>query len=80
MGLEKKRFVAFKAYEKLADSYAELVDSKPHNAFLEMPATLSLLSDVEGKHKLSNVKFYTLDDLIDCLCEDCLNEVKGIES
>ena len=37
-------------------------------------------ADVNGKHKLSDVKLYTLDDLIDCLCEDCLNEVKGIES
>ena len=48
----KKRFIAYDAYKKLADSYAEKVDTKPHNAYLEMPATLSLLPDVEGKRVL----------------------------
>ena len=48
----KKRFIAYDAYEKLADAYAELVDTKPHNAYLERPATLSLLPDVDGKRVL----------------------------
>jgi len=46
---ERKRFVAYEAYEKLADEYAKRVDTKPHNAYLEMPATLSLMPDVDGK-------------------------------
>ena len=45
---ERDRFIAREAYEKLADAYARMVDTKPHNAYLEMPATLSLLPDVRG--------------------------------
>jgi len=43
------RPVALEAYEKLAEWYAATVDSKPHNAYYERPATLSLLPDVRGK-------------------------------
>lgn len=49
---EEKRFIAYEAYEKLADAYAAMIDTKPHNAYLERPATLSLLPDVEGKRVL----------------------------
>jgi len=49
---KKERFIAYDAYERLADAYAELVDTKPHNAYLERPATLSLLPDVGGKRVL----------------------------
>jgi SAM-dependent methyltransferase len=35
-------------YEDFADRYAEGVGTKPHNAYLERPATLSLLPDVAG--------------------------------
>jgi len=49
---KKKRFIAYEAYERLADAYAEKTDTKPHNAYLERPATLSLLSDVDGKRVL----------------------------
>lgn len=35
-------------YEDFADRYAEGVGTKPHNAYLERPATLSLLPDVTG--------------------------------
>jgi len=49
---EKKRLIAYDAWEKLADAYAEQVDTKPHNAYLEKPATLSLLPDVKGKRVL----------------------------
>ena len=44
--------VAQDAYDALAESYAALVDTKPHNAYYERPATLSLLPDVEGKRVL----------------------------
>jgi SAM-dependent methyltransferase len=44
--------IALAAYEKLAPSYASLIDTKPHNAFYERPATLSLLPDVKGKRIL----------------------------
>lgn len=49
---EKKKFIAYDAYEKLADAYAERIDTKPHNAYLEKPATLSLIPDVKGKRVL----------------------------
>ena len=41
--------IALDAYEQLADAYAEGIDTKPHNAYLERPATLELLPDVAGK-------------------------------
>lgn len=44
--------LAFDAYEALAESYAALVDTKPHNAYYERPATLSLLPDVRGRRVL----------------------------
>ena len=44
--------IALEAYEVLADSYAALVDTKPHNAYYERPATLSLLPEVRGKRVL----------------------------
>jgi len=44
--------IAQDAYDQLAESYAALVDTKPHNAYYERPATLSLLPDVEGKRIL----------------------------
>lgn len=44
--------IALDAYETLAESYAALVDTKPHNAHYERPATLSLLPGVEGKRVL----------------------------
>jgi SAM-dependent methyltransferase len=52
MGSEKKKFIAYDAWETLADAYAEQADTKPHNAYLEKPATLSLLPDVKGKRVL----------------------------
>jgi SAM-dependent methyltransferase len=44
--------IALDAYETLAESYAEVVDTKPHNAYCERPATLSLLPEVKGKRVL----------------------------
>lgn len=40
--------VAREAYEILAEAYASLIDTKPHNAYYERPATLSLLPEVHG--------------------------------
>lgn len=40
--------LALAAYEELAEAYAAHIDTKPHNAFYERPATLSLLPDVAG--------------------------------
>ena len=40
--------IAFDAYELLAEAYASAIDTKPHNAYYERPATLSLLPDVTG--------------------------------
>jgi SAM-dependent methyltransferase len=45
---KKDKPIAQAAYDQLAESYAALVDTKPHNAYYERPATLSLLPDVEG--------------------------------
>ena len=39
----------FEAYEKLAESYSQMIDYKAHNAFYDRPNTLSLLPDVAGK-------------------------------
>ena len=44
--------VAQDAYGMLAEAYAAQVDTKPHNAYYERPATLSLLPDVRGKRVL----------------------------
>ncbi len=44
--------IALEAYELLADGYAERIDTKPHNAYYERPATLALLPDVAGKRVL----------------------------
>jgi SAM-dependent methyltransferase len=44
--------IALVAYEELAEAFAAAVDTKPHNAYYERPATLSLLPPVEGKRVL----------------------------
>lgn len=50
--MDESRPIALDAYEELAESYAAKVDAKPHNAYYERPATLSLLPDVKGKDVL----------------------------
>ena len=47
-----KKPIAFDAYEALAEAYAAVVDTKPHNALYERPATLSLLPEIAGKKVL----------------------------
>lgn len=44
--------IALEAYEELAEAYAGLIDKKPHNAFYERPATLSLIPDVADSRVL----------------------------
>lgn len=44
--------IARRAYDKLAAGYDREGDAKPANAYLERPATLSLLPDVEGRRVL----------------------------
>ncbi len=44
--------IALDAYEALAESYAALIDTKPHNAYCERPATLSLLPEVKDRRVL----------------------------
>lgn len=52
MAGRKAKPVAQDAYNALAEAYAAVVDTKPHNAYYERPATLSLLPDVKGKRVL----------------------------
>ena len=47
-----KKPLAYDAYQELADSYAAHIDTKPHNAYLDRPAMLGLLPDIEGKRVL----------------------------
>lgn len=44
--------IAYDAYQRLADHYAAKIDTKPHNAYLDRPAMLGLLPDVNGKRVL----------------------------
>jgi SAM-dependent methyltransferase len=47
-----KNPLAYEAYEKLADHYASMIDTKPHNAYYDRPAMLKMLPDVRGKRVL----------------------------
>jgi SAM-dependent methyltransferase len=49
MSTKHNQPVAQHAYDELAEAYAERIDIKPHNAYYERPATLSLLPDINGK-------------------------------
>jgi SAM-dependent methyltransferase len=49
MAGRKSKPLAQQAYDQLAESYAAKIDTKPHNAYYERPATLSLLPYVNGK-------------------------------
>jgi SAM-dependent methyltransferase len=52
MDSQRDQPVAQEAYNVLAEAYAARLDTKPHNAYYERPATLSLLPDVRGKRVL----------------------------
>jgi len=43
-----QRSLPHDAYDELAESYAKLIDTKPHNAYYERPAMQSLIGDVSG--------------------------------
>lgn len=47
-----KKPIALDAYETLAESYAAAVETKPHNAYYDRPATLSLLPEIAEKSVL----------------------------
>ncbi len=44
--------IAYQAYQQLADDYSAHIDTKPHNAFYDRPAMLSLLPDIQDKDVL----------------------------
>ena len=44
--------IAYQAYQELADHYAALIDTKPHNAYYERPAMLGMLPELRGKRVL----------------------------
>lgn len=48
--MSKEKIIA--AYERLAESYNDLIDHKPHNAYYDRPNTLSLLKEVQGQNIL----------------------------
>ena len=50
--MTEDRPLAADAYDVLAESYAAVVDTKPHNAYCERPAMLALLPEVEGRRVL----------------------------
>lgn len=39
------RPIAYEAYQQMADQYAALIDTKPHNAYYDRPATAALWPD-----------------------------------
>jgi ubiquinone/menaquinone biosynthesis C-methylase UbiE len=44
-----KHSISNDAYDELADAYSAQADTKPHNAYYERPATMSLLDEVDGR-------------------------------
>jgi ubiquinone/menaquinone biosynthesis C-methylase UbiE len=44
--------LAYAAYQELADHYAAMIDTKPHNAYYDRPAMLQLWPNVHGKRCL----------------------------
>ena len=48
----KNNPLAYEAYQELADAYAAKIDTKPHNAYYDRPAMLSLLPHLQGKKVL----------------------------
>lgn len=48
--MSKQKIIS--AYNQLAESYNDLIDEKPHNAYYDRPNTLKLLGDVGGKSVL----------------------------
>jgi SAM-dependent methyltransferase len=49
---EKTKPIALEAYEAMAEGYNARIETAPYNAYIERPAILSLLPDLNGKHVL----------------------------
>jgi len=49
---EKERPIALDAYETMAEEFNARIETKSYNAYLERPATLSLLPEVKGRQVL----------------------------
>ena len=49
---KKDRPIALDAYEEMANTFNARIETAPYNAYLERPAMLSLLPNVNGKHVL----------------------------
>ncbi len=49
---EKERPIALDAYETMAEEFNARIETKSYNAYLERPATLSLLPKVKGRQVL----------------------------
>lgn len=47
--MPNRKPLALRAYEELAEAYAANIDHKPHNAYYDRPAVLSLLPDLGDK-------------------------------
>jgi SAM-dependent methyltransferase len=54
MGAEalRPKPIAYEAYQELADAYANGIDKKPHNAYYDRPAMVSMWPDLRGKRVL----------------------------
>jgi SAM-dependent methyltransferase len=48
----QKKPLAYEAYQDLAFAYADKIDTKPHNAYYDRPAMLSLMPELDGRKVL----------------------------
>lgn len=48
----KTEQAAAATYDRIADRYAERIDTKPHNAYYDRPAVISLWQDLDGRDVL----------------------------
>ncbi len=49
---ERSEPIALEIYESVAQVFADIVETRPWNAYYEQPATRSLIPDISGKHVL----------------------------
>ncbi len=50
--LMTRKPIAYDAYQELADHYAAIIDTKPHNAYYDRPAMIGLWPELDGKRVL----------------------------
>lgn len=48
----RKKPLAYEAYQDLAFAYADKINTKPHNAYYDRPAMLSLMPELQGRKVL----------------------------